>query len=372
MSTQEQSLETLVATLESQRKARKDYIVNPKRVHMIGGKLNIEVKKSEGGIYVPNEVAHMQIAQKLKIPADYYRKMRFSQKDLLDVNVNTWMHQLEDRGLMARTFDYGNPEENLVRAILSDSYGICDNLDVMLAALDVIRQSKIDVNIEECTVTDKRMYLHITAPKIEIQAKEMLKNYLREKGDAVGYGIIAGIVISNSEVGFGAFNISPRAVIIRCNNGLIMPSDNFRKIHLGAKLGEGSIQWSEDTVAKNMDLILAQTRDSLRQFLSEGYLSNMVQKIEAASKQTLEKPLDTVQNVVKEIGKSISMDEARKKSILDHFIKGGDTNASGVFHALTMEAQFMPADDRFAMESTAFTMLPKIKSFDKEFKVGRN
>jgi hypothetical protein len=256
--------------------------------------------------------------------------------------------------------------------MLSDRYGLIDNYDVLFAALEAIRQSGVEVKVQEATVTDRRLYVHITAPNVEIQSDEALKNYLRQKQFEVGSGIVAGLVITNSEVGFGQYAVMPRVFIKVCQNGLIVKDDAFRKVHLGGRLDAGQINWSEKTQNKNLELIKSQTGDAIQHFLSKGYLSGIVQKLERASQQKLDNPLDTMQNVIKEVSKNVSLTEENKKNILNYFVQDGDVAASGVSQALTREAQNLDADSRYDMEVTAFEILPKVKNFDHEFVAGKN
>jgi hypothetical protein len=256
--------------------------------------------------------------------------------------------------------------------MLSDRYGIMDNYDILFAALTAIKESGVEIEIKECNITDKRLYVHIVAPNVEVQSEEALKNYLRDGAVEVGYGIISGLVITNSEVGFGSYEIRPRALVKRCMNGMVVKDDSFRKVHLGGKMQEGIINWSERTQQKNLDLIMSQTGDAIKQFLSEDYLSGIVQKIESASKVELEKPVDALQNAVKEIGKSVSLSEENRNNIMSYFVKDGDTSALGIAHAMTREGQRMDADSRYEMETLAFELLPKMKQFDKPFVTGRN
>lgn len=361
--TQNLTLPELISTLEIQNAQKADYVIPAKELRMQGD-TSLYAVGTKGLIYQPNSVIHSHLSQKLNIPYAYYQRMQSTAPELLQANVNKWLNLYEDKkGLMLRTFESNGG--NIARGLLSDRYGILDNYDVLFAALEAIKLSGVQVEIKEASITDKKMYVHIVAPETEVEATQALRNYMKT-GDrsTVGDGIVSGLVITNSEVGFGSFEIRPRAVIIRCDNGLIVKDDRFRKIHLGAKLDEGSINWSEHTKQKNFELVISQTKDAVSEFLSAGYLQGIVQKIELASNQVLDNPVDTVQNVIKHVSTKVSIPDERKNSIMNYFITGGDSAASGVFQALTREAQNMNPDDRFEMETVAFEILPAIKGFD--------
>jgi hypothetical protein len=368
---QNMNLTELVNELQIENAQKSDYVMPYSKLVM--GETGIIVAEgTKGLVYTPNTVFHNHLGTKLTIPATYYRRMQTDEPALLANNVNTWLKKSTDsKGVMLRTFEKNGG--NVARGLLSDRYGILDNYDVLFAVLAAIKASGVRVEIKECNVTDIRMYVNIVAPEVEVQGTQALRNYLKN-GDRshVGDGVISGLTITNSEVGFGSFEIRPRAVVLRCNNGMIVKDDRFRRVHLGAKLDSGEISWSDSTKQKNYELIISQTKDAINQFLSEGYLTSVVQKIEAASNQRLERPVDTVQNVCKMVATKLSLDDAQRNDIMNHFLEGGDLAASGVFQALTMQAQAMNADDRYGLESLAWDILPQIKSFDQPFVIGKN
>ena len=75
----------------------------------------------------PTHGADGDIAAKLDIPVRYYRRMRASAPWLLDANVNQWLAEQERRYLVrAMTDGRGG---GIVRALLSDTYGIINNLE---------------------------------------------------------------------------------------------------------------------------------------------------------------------------------------------------------------------------------------------------
>lgn len=176
-------------------------------------------------------------------------------------------------------------------------------------------------------------------------------------------GSNSGFIITNSEVGQGSFEIRPRALVLKCKNGLISTDDRFRRVHLGAQLKEGQIQWSEQTKQKNFELVISQTKDAIKTFLSKDYLGTMLVRIADAAGVKLNNPVDTVQHVCREL----MVTEERRRDILGHFLEGGDFSAAGVFHALTRGAQDWNADDRFELEAKAYDIIPRIGLFDRPF-----
>lgn len=353
-------LTSLVELLEDQHTRKQDMVMRGSTITYRDGKLHVEQGPGLFTDYTPTSLCHDQIAAKLGIPVKYYERMMESYPELLEYNINMWLAKDQKVKYLLRCF--GNDGGGVARALLSDRFHILDNHDVLFSALQAIKEMGVKVKIDKAEVTDKRMYLHVSCPEVETQAEEFLKNYLKSN-DAVGNGIVSGLVITNSEVGLGTFEIRPRAVIVKCNNGLIMKDESYKRVHLGTRMDEGSVEWSDRTKKKNFELVMSQTQDAVKTFLSEKYLGKMIERIADAHQIALEHPIDTIQNVCKELG----IGEEHKRDILKYFVEDGDPRASGVFQAVTRSAQNMGADAQWEIETAAFGLLPKIKKFDKPF-----
>lgn len=350
-----QQLETLISTLQQQHTEKADYVIPSQLITMENG-----VMRFNGNHYQPNEVFHEGLSDKLSIPLQYYRRMRAERPELLDTNVNSWLKHMAGKNVLLRTFE--GVEKNVARAFLSDRYMALDNYDVLFTVLEAIKEMGVKVEVKNADVTDRRFYLNIVAPDVEIQATEFLREYLKDNRGA-GNGILSGFTISNSEVGCGQFSVRPRAVVIKCDNGLICPEDAFSRVHLGGKLEQGVITWSQETRNRNLKLVMSQVKDAISTYLSTDYLGKMVAKIADAHNIKLEHPVDAVNHVCKELRYT----DEQRQSILSYFVNDGDTKASGIVHAITRHAQKEDPDTRNEMETDAFKILPKLQSFDKLF-----
>ncbi|MGP4001743.1 DUF932 domain-containing protein [Streptomyces sp. 8N706] len=314
------------------------------------------------GVYRPTDVADEGFAAKLGIPVGYLRRMRAENLPLFDLNIGGWMEKDPSRKFLVRTFrgetgQDGNPGEGVARAILSDSYRLIDNFDLLLAALDGIRASGHSVEVTGCDLTDRRMIVRVQSESVAVQARELLKGYRSpftgQTGDELPM-VSAGFVISNSEVGSGAFTVTPRAVVQVCKNGLTMTQDVMRAVHLGGKQDEGVIQWSGATQRKALELVTAKTTDAVRQFLSHDYVEAKLREIERDAGREITDPAKTVEVVAKQL----SITGPVKDSILSHFIKGGQTTAGGVMQAVTSTAQTLgDADAAQELEALALPAL---------------
>ena len=379
------SLQEIVEALQTQNLLKQDFVVPSKYLRMDNTNLivlNEEKLDSlsklliETGIAVNEHDAekielavldccHTQIGSRLDIPKKYYDKMlgNTMANHILDYNVTNWFRLRNENNFLLRTFIDKEQKTGIARAILSDRYNVLDNYDVMLATLDAIRESGINVQIESGDITDTKFYMRFVCPDIELDASDILKNYRVPDGSKGSNGIISGFVISNSETGNGKFSISPRAVVLACRNGMIFKNDAFQKTHLGSKMEEfTTIDWSEETRQKNYELVCSQVKDAIKYYASEEYLGAKIHELIEKGNKELNHPIETIKNV----SRHLSISEEKESSILNYFIKSGDTNAFGVTQALTYFAQHNASpEERYEIETESVMILDSIEEFDK-------
>ncbi len=287
------------------------------------------------GSYLPTEVCDRGIADKLGIPAAYLRRMREQAPGLYDANVNGWLER-DDRRFLIRCLraDGGG---GAARAFLSDGYKFIDNLDVLMAALDGVRQSGRPVEVDGCDLTGRRMYVRVVCETVQALAPALLGDYRSPFTGARGADnpvVFAGFVISNSETGCGAFTLTPRLVVQVCRNGMTITRDAIRAVHLGERLGEGVVTWSGNTQDKSLALITAKTTDAVAAFLDPGYVQAAVRQVERDAGHELAGPPEAVRTV----SPRLRFTDAQQNDVLAHFIRGGDITAGGMLHAVTSVA----------------------------------
>jgi len=166
-------LQSLVSNLEQKHQQKADYVVSHSNLIMNEGKLLVAHQPHS---YMPNEICHEGLAEKLGIPMQYYKKMRAERPELLDLSVGHWLKHTEGTKSLVRTYE--TAEGNIARAFLSNSYLALDNYDVLFAALDAVKRSGVRVDIVDAQVTDRRLYLAVTCPEVEVDATNLLKGYL--------------------------------------------------------------------------------------------------------------------------------------------------------------------------------------------------
>jgi hypothetical protein len=356
-----------VAALLRDQQARKVDVVAPAAViRARGGRLVIDnsvpLLGADGvtvtaGSYAPTALCDQGIADKLGIPAAYLRRTREERPGLYDANVNGWLEG-DERKFMLRCL---RPETGagpgVARAFLSDGYKIIDCLDVLLAALAGIRSSGYPVRVDQCDLTERRMYLRVLCEEVRTLAPALLAGYRSPFTGASGADnpvVFSGFVITNSETGCGAFTLTPRLVVQVCDNGMIITRDAQRAVHLGERHEEGVVTWSGNTLDKLLGLITAKTTDAVTAFLDPAYAEHAIREIEKAAGR----PVTDAAETVRTVSQKLRFTEEQQASILDHFIRGGALTAAGVMHAVTSVAQAMADPDAaWEMESSALRAL---------------
>jgi hypothetical protein len=124
-----------------------------------------------------------------------------------------------------------------------------------------------------------------------------------------------------------------------------------------------TIDWSAETRQKNYELVCSQVKDAIKYYASEEYLGAKIHELIAKGNVELNHPIETIKNV----SKHLSISEDKESSILNYFIKSGDTNAFGVTQALTYYAQHNASpEERYEIEIESVMILDSIEEFDKQ------
>ncbi|MFJ4649667.1 hypothetical protein ACIP5Y_00170 [Nocardia sp. NPDC088792] len=385
------SLQDLVPLLQEQQAAKVDVVASASAIRARNGMIELfgvtPVVDERGvtavdGVYRPTSAADGQIADKLGIPVRYLRRLRERARwDLYDGNVNGWLHgptdtelpEPDDRSFLLRLFTPPVPgQAGVLRAVVSDRYGIIDNLDVLTAVLEGIHAAGADTEIRACDLTDSTMHAKVYSPQMSGLAPRFLANYrsafanpdleaerrrvageldrwrpiaAREgKGYAPGAEpvVFAGIRFSNDETGHHAVRLTPELVVQVCGNGLTIPMFAHTHRHVGERLETGTVSWSQDTLRKKLAVITAETRDRVAEWLSPEFFAARIDELEEAAGAPVTQPDKTMEVLAKRLGFS----ETERAGILTHFIAGGQLTAAGIANAVTSYSQTIPDSDR--------------------------
>lgn len=317
------SLMDLVREIERQATAKRDFVSDTRLLDFLpDGRLVLPVGQEMEDFGI-TDLAHRQIAERLKIPAAYYDRMRNEAPELLASNVNTWFGQNPERR-MVRTLD-GN-----VRAFLSDRYRVLDNYDLAEAVLPII--SGMDAKIVSCEITDTKLYLKVLNEGLQADIK-------------VGDMVQAGMIISNSEVGRGSVSVEPLIYRLVCKNGLIASDFSLKKYHVGRAADEGNAYeiFRDETLQADDRAFMLKVQDVVRTAVDELKFGLIVQRMrETTEAQIKGDPVKAVEVVSNKLG--LNGDE--RGGMLRHLIQGGDLSQWGVVNAVTRLAQDVDDYDR--------------------------
>jgi len=326
---QGKTLQELGRELQRQRNNRQDFLADTRSLEMTSSRagsilrLSLNGKTSEYGV---NEVAHQQIAARLNIPYRYYQKMQVESPELLDRNVNTWLNQNPERR-MIRVLD------NNVRAFLSDRYRRLDNLELCAAVLPVIQEMKGAV-VESCEVTPTRLYLKVINKKVKAEV-------------GVGDVVIAGFVISNSEVGLGSLRVEPLVFRLVCKNGMICKDYAQKRYHVGKQvnLSEDSAYeiYSDETIAQDDKAFFMKVQDVVRFAVDENKFLMTVNKLREAKEIPLKnQPVKEVEL----LADKFQLTENERGDILRQLFIQADSSRYGLINAVTAASKIAKSYDR--------------------------
>lgn len=321
-------IQQLAAKIHANQGLKRDYIVDTRTLAMHvheDNKLAITIPDegdSKGGDFPLLPLAHDQLASRLKIPAQYYDRMKSAEPALLAHNVNTWLRHTPERR-MVRTLG-GD-----MRSYNSNKYQRIENEQIAAATLPVLHDLP-GVKITSAEVTDRRLYIHFVLPSVEGEVK---------KGDIVQ----AGGIIQNSEVGLGAASVSGLLWRLICLNGM-KTSEAYRKAHVGRAVEEaGELEWSDDTRRADDRTVLLKVRDMVRAVVDESRFKVNLNKMRGLTEgQLTGDPVKAVEVLAQKVGAN----DTETNSILQSLIKGGDLSAWGLLNAVTAQGHNAKDYDR--------------------------
>jgi len=328
------SLNELAQKLTDQKSLKKDYVVesNNLRFYSNGSnQLHLNGKNKMGEeidqVYDVNDVALNQITTKVGISKKYADKMLDGHKSLFNDNVNYWFENTP-KPQMIRTLD------NQVRAVLSDKYKRVDNDMIAEQVLPILLDKEYD--IKSCAITDTKMYIKASLPSLQREVN---------KGDVVE----SGVIISNSEVGHGAVNVSPFIHRLVCMNGMVVNTSKLNSRHLTSSQSTIDGVWSIlSDEAKELDsqALLAKVRDVVASTSDEMRFEEQVQMMSNASQIKIKKP----KKVIELLENKFDLTKNEGESILENLINRDDkqpmSNLWSVVNSITALGNTMDDYDR--------------------------
>tara|TARA_R110001599_G_scaffold91913_3_gene241116 strand:+ start:6348 stop:7418 length:1071 start_codon:yes stop_codon:yes gene_type:complete len=322
-----------IAEVKRQAATKKDFVVpqNAMRYSLLnGGSVTLEPESVNPQWYKITDQASKQLATKLKIPTKYFMRMQELEPELLSNNVNTWLES-DQRGTMVRTLD------GRIRAFLSDRYNRIDNYDVLNQVEPILtaQRNMGNLTIQSCEISNRRMYLKATFPKL---SREVSKS---EVGDIVE----AGVSIANSETGHGSFEIAPLIFRTLCKNGMVS-TDKLTRRHLGAHVSsdDDGIIYRNETIQADDKALLMKIEDTLRSILDSDTFDRAVDRFSETKEIRF---TGSPNKIIKELSNNYDLNDLESEGILTALFEAKDDNSAfGIINAVTRFSQDVEDYDR--------------------------
>jgi hypothetical protein len=321
----------LAVAIQNEADNKKDFVSPSQRLNIIAnGDLKLEMKGSVDDVsweFPMTPIASRQIGEKIGIPAKYFDRMMKDAPDLLAHNANHWLEK-EPKDVMIRTL-FGK-----ARAILSNKYQRIDNVDIATDILPILLdQAKNGLEIASCEVTERKLYIKAVMHSLQREVK---------KGDIVE----AGIWISNSEIGFGQFEVAPFIHRLVCLNGMKVNDAKFGRRHVGARSDVNDNTYSilsNETLKADDKAFMLKARDVVQAAFNEKVFDGYVDKLRDTTDRQI---TGNVVKAVQVLGNSTGLLQNEQDGILSKLISGADLSQYGLVQAVTAFSQDVDSYDR--------------------------
>jgi len=321
-------LRDLADELERRRASSKDIVVDSANMELVpveGGpvQMAVQMDDKDAELYGITPWAHGQLAEKCQIPKQYYdRMLSTGHGELLAANVNEWLPAKERR--MLRVLD-GN-----VRAVVSDKFNTrLDNYGLAFASLEVFNDLKAagkPIEIVNAELTDRHMYVKAIRRDLGYSIGTIMRGGVQQ--DDLVY---MGASMSNSEVGDGAFSVSPYMWRVACANGMIN-EQTLRRVHIGERMEVGV--FTEQTLELADELLWRKAKDTLYAGFNEELFAEWVDQVKFGKEVVIARPTEVIDN----LAGAYKITEDRKAALLDAFTveaAEGNNNLWGLANAVT-------------------------------------
>jgi len=327
------SLEDLAREITRQQEAKEDLVADTVVMAVnsydgtLHGKTMLALEDSRAGSnreFELQDLAHDQIADVYGIPRQYYHRLQQQVPSLLDANVNGWF-RAQPKRRMVRTLD------GRARAFLSDRYRRLDNGDMAEAVLPVLLKTS-GLSVESSEITDRRLYIKAVTRRRTVDI-------------ALHDPVMAGIVISNSEVGLGAVAVEPLLFRLACYNGMIVKDLAMKQYHLGRRVESDDLMalFRDETMKADDRALWLKIQDVVAGVLQDDKVFDLlVERAQTAAGRHVEDPI----HAVEVLAKRESLADHEKSSILGYLAAGGEPTAWTLANAVTRYAQDVDSYDR--------------------------
>lgn len=274
--------------------------------------------------------ARGQLADRLKVPVMFLRDMDArGQRRAADEMINARLRDGPVR-ILVRSWDKG-PKSPEIRAILSDTYRIMDNEELLRTISERAHECEM-LRISKSSSGDLDFDIGIATHRASIR-----------KGDVVQ----AGFRVRNSEVGRASTIVRPSIWRLECKNVMMVPetiAPDVAARHAGGRLQLGPV------VDYSNKRIEAEVRTVVDEALEAPWFSSIVERLRvlASIKIDVDGPTEILEKRIEAVLKS---DDNMTGEIVRTLLTGGDFTAWGLLNAITATARTVTDDElRYRLE----------------------
>jgi hypothetical protein len=332
MTTLVNSLAQVGETIQEESRGKWDSLVEPQELTLVQGRVvspRLYRYEYPTGLEM-TPWATAQLCHFLGMPTRYFRKCPVV---LQDSQFNHWISQLAEEKAQADT-RAGKAERWLLRAkgealrgVLTERYTRLDNLELFAAISPALSS---EYAVDWFALSDESLHLRFYDARLYRDALP-------------GDRLMAGVHVSNSEVGKRSVTVDSLVYRLICTNGLI------RKIEGQSLLHQRHISLSRPEFA-----LTVQT--AVRQALAQSAL--YLERLSAAVAHPLPQMERLLHKLVLDWGLTQATEEVVKAAILTEPPSQQET-LYGLINGLTGAARSLSPDERYTLETRAGELLEK-------------
>lgn len=254
-----------------------------------------------------------------------------------------------------------------IRAVLSDSYRMIDNYDIMTAAIGTAMDPDVQARPLSASLTDNHMRLTLVAPQLwraldtpanaghQFFSPGQLADpawrsrhgisgdeFAQYGPDDGGNAVWPGIRITNSETGSGATVVQLITIDRACFN-MCVATTVQREIHLGSKLDPGILR--SETIQADGKAKIMVIQDAIRSCFKQSEpgkpsaFDKWMNQREGAAAEIVHRPTLAVDNVVSACDLTQDQRDNLLEKYLGRYSSGGRHNRDGLSQSLASMAQ---------------------------------
>jgi hypothetical protein len=302
------------------------------------------IPQTGGGDLPLSRTAERQLCQRLGVPLDFLDRLRREGQGEVAADIATLRLRLPRKGedpdgaetrtdrFMVRTLD------GKVRAVLSPSYRIIDNVDLFYcvaqkcaAAGAEIWQMRLTENSFQMLAVAKGISGNVTTDRTFNPGDGWESRWANLGGDTQ----FAALSIENSETGGGSASVAPAVMTRVCANFNVW-AKTMRAVHVGRRRAEDGLIESAEIEAAESRLIWMKIQQAIDTVFNVDRFADYIDTLNAATQRNI--PRDNATKTVENVAMKFEIAEADKGAILQALMESRDYSQYGLMQAITVTA----------------------------------